>query len=179
MICAIDKVTNMTNWFTTMIVVANHDDVEVRKKLLLEKDLKLDMAKAICKEEEKAAKTSRMLEASRTSGEAGTSQAQAGDSASGVSSYQSSHGRGQNRGRGAPRGGLGGFHQQQDRGRSPSLKITITRSFRESRSILIKRQKRRKLLQMWKLASGDLSRNRPGLQELSEGGSLRANLPSW
>jgi hypothetical protein len=170
--CTLNKVTNMMDWFTTMIVVANQDEVEVRKKLLLEKDLKLDMAKAICKEGEKAAKTSFMLGASRTSGKAGTSQA--AESASGVSLYQSSRGRGQHRGCGAPRGGRGGFHQQ-DRGRSPS----INRTFGTSRSIQIKRAKRRKLLQMWKFASGDLSRNRPGLQKLSEGGSLRASLLSW
>jgi hypothetical protein len=131
--CALDKVTNVTDWFTTMIVVANHDDVEVRKKLLLEKDLKLDTAKAICKEEEKAAKTSRMLGASRTSGEAGASQARAGDSASGISSYQSSRGRGQQRGRGAPRGGRGGFHHQQDRGRSPSRERSESRDRSGSR----------------------------------------------
>jgi hypothetical protein len=71
--CALDTVTNVTDWFMTMIVVANNDDAEVRKKQLLEKDLKLDTAKAICKEEEKAAKTSRMLGANRTSGEAGVS----------------------------------------------------------------------------------------------------------
>ncbi len=87
--CALDKVTNVTDWFTTMIVVANHDDVEVRKKLLLEKDLKLDTAKAICKEEEKAAKTSRMLGASRTSSSEsyGASQVQ-NESAAAVSGYQ-------------------------------------------------------------------------------------------
>ncbi len=55
------------------IVVANHDDVEVWKKLLLEKDLKLDMAKVICKEKEKAVKMSRMLGANSTSGKAGAS----------------------------------------------------------------------------------------------------------
>jgi hypothetical protein len=50
-----------------MIIVVNQDDTDVRKKLLLHQDLKLDKAKAICKEEEKAAKTSRILGASRTS----------------------------------------------------------------------------------------------------------------
>jgi hypothetical protein len=35
--CNLDKVTNVTHWFTTIIVVANHDDVEVRKKFLLER----------------------------------------------------------------------------------------------------------------------------------------------
>ena len=45
--CALDKVTNVTDWFTTMIIVANHDDTEVRKKLLLHQELKLDKAKAI------------------------------------------------------------------------------------------------------------------------------------
>ncbi len=65
--CALNKVTNVTDWFTTMIIVANHDDTDVRKKLLLHQDLKLDKAKAICKEEKKAAKMSRMLGASRTS----------------------------------------------------------------------------------------------------------------
>jgi hypothetical protein len=55
--CALDKVTNVTDWFTTLIIVANHDDTDVRKKLLLQ-ELKLDKAKAICKEEEKAAKSS-------------------------------------------------------------------------------------------------------------------------
>jgi hypothetical protein len=49
--CALNKVTNVTDWFTTMIIVANHDDTEVCKKLLLHQDLKLDKAKAICKEE--------------------------------------------------------------------------------------------------------------------------------
>jgi hypothetical protein len=131
--CALDKVTNVMDWFTTMIVVANHDNVKVRKKLLLEKDLKLDTAKAICKEEEKAAKMSCRLGASRTSGEAGASQAQAGESASGVSSYQSSRGRGQQRGRGAPRGGRGGFHHQQDRGRSPSRERSESRDRSGSR----------------------------------------------
>jgi hypothetical protein len=58
--CALDKVTNVTDWFTTIIIVANHDNTEVRKKLLLHQELKLDKAKVICKEEEKAAKTSRM-----------------------------------------------------------------------------------------------------------------------
>jgi hypothetical protein len=60
--CALDKVTNETDWFTTMIVVTNHDNVAVRKKLHLETDLKLDTAKAICKEEEKAAKHLACLE---------------------------------------------------------------------------------------------------------------------
>jgi hypothetical protein len=32
--CALDKVTNLTDWFTTMIVVANINDVKVPKKLL-------------------------------------------------------------------------------------------------------------------------------------------------
>ena len=119
--CALDKVTNVTDWFTTMIVVANHDDVEVRKKLLLQKDLKLDKAKAICKEEEKAAKTSQMLGASRTSSgdNYGASQVQTPPSAAATSSYQSSRGRGQFRGRGGQHGGRGG-HQQQERGRSQS-----------------------------------------------------------
>ncbi len=38
--CALDKVTNVTDWFTTMIIIANHDDMDVRKKLLLHQDLK-------------------------------------------------------------------------------------------------------------------------------------------
>ncbi len=29
--CALDKVTNVTDWFTTMIIVVNHDDTEVAK----------------------------------------------------------------------------------------------------------------------------------------------------
>jgi hypothetical protein len=93
------------DWFTTLIYVTNHHNVEVRKKLLSEKGLKLDMAKAICKEEEKAAKKSCMLGASCMSCKAGAFQAQAGESASGVSSYQSSRGRGQHRSRVAPREG--------------------------------------------------------------------------
>jgi len=64
--CALNKVTNVMDWLTTMIIVANHDDVQVQKKLLLQKDLRLDKAKAICKEEEKAAKTSQMLGALHT-----------------------------------------------------------------------------------------------------------------
>jgi hypothetical protein len=107
--CALNKVTNMTNWFTTMIIVVNQDEVKVRKKLFLEKDLKLVTAKAIFKQGGKAAKTSPMLEASHTSGEGGASQAQAGESAAGVSLYQSSHGRRQQHGCGAPRRGRGGF----------------------------------------------------------------------
>jgi hypothetical protein len=59
--CALNKVTNITDWFTTMIIMANHNNTDVRKKLLLHQDLKLDKAKAICKEEEKAAKTSPCL----------------------------------------------------------------------------------------------------------------------
>jgi hypothetical protein len=51
-------VTNITDWFTKMIIVANNNYMEVPKKPLLHQDLKLDKAKAICKEEEKAAKTS-------------------------------------------------------------------------------------------------------------------------
>ncbi len=88
--CALDKVTNITDWFTTMIVIANHDNIEVRKQLLLQKDLKLDKAKAICKVEEKAAKTSQMLCASCTlSGDNyGASQVQTPPSAAGMSSYQ-------------------------------------------------------------------------------------------
>jgi hypothetical protein len=87
-----------------MIVVANHDDVEVRKKLLLQKDLKLDKAKA--------AKTSQMLGASRTSSgdNYGASQVQTLLSAAATSSYQSGRGRGQFRGRGGQHGG----HQQQE-----------------------------------------------------------------
>jgi len=65
--CTIDKVTNVTDWFTTMFIVANHNDTEVRKKLLLHQELKLDKARAICKEEKKPAKISHMLGASRTS----------------------------------------------------------------------------------------------------------------
>jgi hypothetical protein len=65
--CNLDKVTNVTDWFTTMFIVANHNDTEVCKKLLLHQELKLEKAKAICKEEEKAAKISHMLGASRTS----------------------------------------------------------------------------------------------------------------
>jgi len=113
--CALDKVTNVTDWFTTMIIVANHDDTEVRKKLLLHQELKLDKAKAICKEEEKAAKTSRMLGASRTSSSDnyGSSQVQSSESAAGVSSYQYNRGRGNPRGgRGGQRGGRGGFQHQ-------------------------------------------------------------------
>jgi hypothetical protein len=93
--CALDKVTNVTNWFTTMIIVANHDDTDVCKKLLLHQDLKLDKAKAICKEEEKAAKTSPMLGALGTSlrDNYGLSQVQSSESAAGVSSYQYNHGR--------------------------------------------------------------------------------------
>jgi hypothetical protein len=79
---------NVTDWFTTMIVVANHDEVKVWKKLLLEKDLKLGTAKAMCIKEEKAAKMSRMLGANCMSGKADMSQAQAGESAAGVSFYQ-------------------------------------------------------------------------------------------
>jgi hypothetical protein len=90
--CGLKKVTKVTDWFTSMIVVANHDNVEVQKKLLLEKDLKLDTATAVCKEEEKAAKTSCMLGTSHTSGKAGAYQAHARESAAGMSSYQSSHG---------------------------------------------------------------------------------------
>jgi hypothetical protein len=48
-----------------MIVVANHNHVELLKKLLLEKDLKLNMAKVICNEVEKAAKTYHMPGANR------------------------------------------------------------------------------------------------------------------
>ncbi len=36
--CALNKVTNVTDWFTTMIIIANHDDTEVRKKLLLHQE---------------------------------------------------------------------------------------------------------------------------------------------
>jgi hypothetical protein len=101
-------VTNITDWFTTMIIVANHDDTEVHKKLLQHQDLKLDKAKAICKEEEKVAKTSSMLGASRTSSNDnyGSSEVQSSESAAGVSSYQYNHGRGQFC------GGRGGFQQQ-------------------------------------------------------------------
>jgi hypothetical protein len=60
--CTLNKVTNVMDWFTTMIIVVNHDDRYVRKKLLLLQDLKLDKAKVICKEEEKAAKMSCMLQ---------------------------------------------------------------------------------------------------------------------
>jgi hypothetical protein len=120
--CALDKVTNVTDWFTTMIIVAYHNDTDVRKKLLLHQDLKLDKAKAICKEEEKAAKT-RILGASRSSSSDnyGLSQVQSSESAAGVLSYQYNWGRGnQHRGGlGGQRGGRGGF-QQQDRGRSQS-----------------------------------------------------------
>ena len=117
------KVTKVTDWFTSMIVVANHDNVEVRKKLLLEKDLKLDTATAVCKEEEKAAKTSCMLGTSHTSGKAGAYQAHARESAAGMSSYQSSHGSEQQWGRRAPRGGQRCFHR--DWGRSPLFAQTI------------------------------------------------------
>jgi hypothetical protein len=121
--CALDKVTNATDWITTMIIIANHNDTDVCKKLLLHQDLKLDKAKAICEEEEKAAKTSRMLEASRSSSSDNyrSSQVQSSESAAGVSSYQYNRGRGnQNRGgRGGQRGGCRSF-QQQDRGRSQS-----------------------------------------------------------
>jgi hypothetical protein len=47
-----------------MLIIANQDNTDVCKKLLLHQDLKLDKAKAIIKEEEKAAKTSLMLGAS-------------------------------------------------------------------------------------------------------------------
>jgi hypothetical protein len=96
--CALNKVTNITDWFTTMIIVANHDNTDVRKKLLLHQDLKLDKAKAICKEEEKAAKTPRMLGTSRASSSDnyGSSQLQSSESAAGVSSYQYNRGRGKN-----------------------------------------------------------------------------------
>jgi hypothetical protein len=104
---ALDKVTNLTDWFTTMIIVANHDDTEVHKKLLLHQDLKLDKAKAICKEEEKAAKTSCILGASQTSSSDnyGSLQVQSSESAAGVSSFQFNNGRGQFC------GGRGGQHE--------------------------------------------------------------------
>ena len=127
--CALDKVTNVTDWFTTMIIVANHDDTEVRKKLLLHQDLKLDKAKAICKEEEKAAKTSRMLGASRTSSSDnyGSSQVQSSESAAGVSSYQYNRGRGnQHRGgRGGQRGGRGGLNNKSEEDPNPENVPTV------------------------------------------------------
>jgi hypothetical protein len=113
--CALDKVTNVMDWFTTMIIVANHNDTEVRKKLLLHQELKVGKAKAICKEEEKAAKTSPMLGASRTSSSDnyGSSQVQSSESAAGVLSYQYNWGRGNPRGGlCGQRGGRGGFQPQ-------------------------------------------------------------------
>ena len=53
-------------------------------------------------------------------GACSTSQAQARESASVGSSYQSSHGCRHQRSHGTPCGGRRGFHQQQDQGRSPS-----------------------------------------------------------
>jgi hypothetical protein len=52
--CTLDKVTKAMGLFIMMIIVANHDDTDVCTKLMLHLDLKLDKAKAICKEEEKA-----------------------------------------------------------------------------------------------------------------------------
>ena len=132
--CALEKVKNVPDWFVTMIVVANHNDPDVRKKLLLQKDLKLDTAKAICREEEKAAKTSQMLGASRASQHEnyGASQAQQ-ESAAAVSGYQASRGRGRGQFRG--RGGHHGDRnfQQQDRGRSQSRGRSESRQRSNSR----------------------------------------------
>jgi hypothetical protein len=87
----LDKVTNLTDWFTTMIIIANHYDIDVLKKLLLYQDLKLERTKAICKEEEKAAKMASMLGASWTSlsDNYGSPQVQSSEYAASVSSYQS------------------------------------------------------------------------------------------
>ena len=42
--CALGKVTDVFDWFGTMIVVANHRDLDTRTKLLLVKDLQLEQA---------------------------------------------------------------------------------------------------------------------------------------
>ena len=91
--CALEKVTNVPDWFVTMIVVANHNDPNVRKKLLLQKDQKLDTAKAICREEEKVPNTLQMLGALRALQNKSyrASQAQQ-DSAATMSGYQASRG---------------------------------------------------------------------------------------
>ncbi len=124
------------DWFTTMIIVANHDNTKVCKKLLLLQDLKLDKAKAICKEEENTVKTSCMLGASRTtsSDNYGSSQVQSSESAAGALSYQYNRGRGnQNHGgHGGQCGGCGGF-QQQDRGRSQSRECSDSQNRSECR----------------------------------------------
>ena len=116
--CALDKVTDVTSWFGTMIVVANHRDLDTRKKLLLVKDLQLDQAKAICKEEEKAARTSKMLGISRMStpnpSVYNTDASDENGSAAGMSAYKANRGRGQALGRGGYRGG--GDHGSRQRG---------------------------------------------------------------
>jgi hypothetical protein len=74
-----------------MIIVAYHNNRDVRKKLLLHQDLKPDKAKAICKEEEKVAKLLCMLGASQMSlsDNYRSSQVQSSESAACVLSYQS------------------------------------------------------------------------------------------
>ncbi len=159
--CTLDKVTNVTDWFTTMIIIANHDDTEVRKKLLLHQELKLDKAKAICKEEEKAAKTSRMLGASRTSSSYnyGLSQVQSSESVASVSSYQS------NRGRKRQPTWRPWWTMKRPR-RFPTTRLrTIPiertfrqlRSFRKQRSISIKGPKHKALLQVRQISSRHVS----------------------
>ncbi len=56
--CQLNKVTNMSNWFTNIIVVANHDDGKFLKNYSWKRVSNLAQPKHSAKKEEKADKTS-------------------------------------------------------------------------------------------------------------------------
>jgi len=60
-LCEFDKIENVADYFQVLCLCANSDSTEVRKKLLLEKDLNFQRAIEICYQEEKAVKTSQQL----------------------------------------------------------------------------------------------------------------------
>jgi hypothetical protein len=61
-LCALYKVTNVTDWFTSMIVVAKNDHVEVRKKLLWRKALRWIRPKQSTKKKKRLQKCLACLE---------------------------------------------------------------------------------------------------------------------
>ena len=60
-LCEFDKVKSIDNWIPMIVLCCNVAHADMRKKLLLEKDLTFERAVEICLEEEKALRTSKQL----------------------------------------------------------------------------------------------------------------------
>ena len=106
-LCEFDKVKSIDNWIPMIVLCCNVAHPDMRKKLLLEKDLTFERAVEICLEEEKALRTSKQL--AKSGGDVCVTTANATSAYSQNRSqhqqrqHQQNHGGGQERGRSASR----------------------------------------------------------------------------